>query len=425
MLTAGEEIELLVEKPAAGGRMIARHDGQVVFVAGAIPGERVKARVDRVERQLAFATARDVIEPSPDRREPFVDLLCGGCLYSHITYERQLELKAAVIQDAFARLGRITLPGPAMVTASPEREYRMRSRLHVSGGRTGFYREGSHVLCDARSTHQMIEAGLDAADAAAGILHQAGLRASSIEISENLNADERVLRVETPVPSESDRDVLTAVAGIPGVSGVILASPAGTFERGSSIVADDLTTLTKNRSSTGRLARHASSFFQANRFLLADLVDAVLDAVAESSSVLDLYAGVGLFAVSLAATGRSGVTAVEGDRSSCADLTRNAAQCGTAVRVVSSSVEDYLARTHPAPSTVVVDPPRTGMSRRALDSLVRLSAGRIVYVSCDPPTMARDARRLVESHYQLITLRAFDLFPNTPHVESLAVFERS
>src|SRR5262245_50487888 len=100
MLTAGEEIELLVEKPAAGGRMIARHDGQVVFVAGAIPGERVRARVDRVDRQLAFATARDVMEPSDDRREPFTDLLCGGCLYTHIKYERQLALKAAVVQDA-------------------------------------------------------------------------------------------------------------------------------------------------------------------------------------------------------------------------------------------------------------------------------------------------------------------------------------
>jgi 23S rRNA (uracil1939-C5)-methyltransferase len=424
MLTAGEEIELLVEKPAAGGRMIGRHGGQVVFVTGAIPGERVKARVDRVERQLAFATARDVIEPSPDRREPFVDLLCGGCLYSHITYQRQLELKAAVIEDAFARLGRITVPGPVMVAASLEREYRMRARLHVSGGRTGFYREGSHVLCDARSTHQMIEAGLDAADAAAGMLHQAGIRASSIEISENLNANERVLRIEIPVPSESHREVLTAAAEIPGVSGVILASPEGGFERGSSIVADDLTALTKNRASAGRLARHASSFFQANRFLLADLVDGVLDAVPESGTVLDLYAGVGLFAVSLAATGRRGVTAVEGDRSSSADLTRNAAQFGDAVRVVASSVEDYLTRTRGNPATVIVDPPRTGMSRQALDALVRLGAERLVYVSCDPPTMARDARRLAESNYQLVSMLAFDLFPNTPHVEGLGMFER-
>ena len=424
MLTAGSEIELLVEKPAAGGRMIARHDGQVVFVTGAIPGERVKARVDRVDRQLAFATARDVIEPSEDRREPIADLLCGGCLYSHIKYGRQLELKAAVIQEAFARLGRITLPASVIVRASPEEGYRMRARLHVSDGRAGFYREGSHALCDARTTRQMIEAGLDAADEAARLMHQSSARASSIEITENLTADERILRVEVPVSPTAPRDLVTAIAAIRGVSGVTLASPAGSFETGSPVVSDDMAALTTSRVSTGRLRRGASSFFQANRFLVSDLVDGVMEAVPEAGTVLALYAGVGLFSVALAATGRRGITAVEGDRSSGADLSRNPAQFGDAVRVVSASVEEYLTRKGGKPATVIVDPPRTGMSRAALDTLVHLGAKRIVYVSCDPPTMARDARRMAESNYQLVSMRAFDLFPNTPHVESLGIFER-
>ena len=425
MLTAGVEIELLVEKPAAGGRMIARHDGQVVFVTGAIPGERVKARVDRVDRQLAFATARDVIEPSGDRRQPFADLLCGGCLYSHIRYERQLELKAAVIQDAFARLGRITLPAPIIVRASPEQGYRMRARLHVSGGRAGFYREGSHVLCDARTTRQMVEAGLDAADNAASLLLHASARASSIEITENLTANQRILRVEVPSPLASPRELVTAIAAIHGVSGVTLASPAGSFETGSPVVSDDVAALTRNRASTGRLTRSASSFFQANRFLVADLVDGVLDAIPDAGNVLDLYAGVGLFSVALAGMGRGGITAVEGDRSSGDDLTHNAAQFGDAVRVVSSSVEEFLTRRGGNPATVIVDPPRTGISREAINALVRVAAERIVYVSCDPPTMARDARRLADSKYQLVSIRAFDLFPNTPHVESLGIFECS
>ena len=424
MLTAGQEIELLVEKPAAGGRMIARHGGQVVFVAGAIPGERVTARIDRVERQLAFATAVDVIEPSPDRREPFGDPLCGGCLYSHIAYERQLEVKAAVIQDAFARLGRIVLPAPVTVAASPEHGYRMRARLHVSGNRTGFYREGSHVLCDARSTHQMIEAGLDAADAAIASLHDAGIRTSSLEITENLKADARVLRIEIPGAVPAARDALTALARIPGVTGVTITSPSGTFETGISTVADDLVSLTMNQGTAGRLERHAASFFQANRFLLPDLVRGVLDAVPADGDVLDLYAGVGLFSVALAAGGRRGLTAVEGDRSSGADLTHNAAQFGDTIRVVSSSVEDYLSQVTSSPATVIVDPPRTGLSRKTIESIIRLAPERMVYVSCDPPTMARDARRLLEANYQLISLRAFDLFPNTPHVESLGVFER-
>ena len=425
MLTPGQEIELLVEKPAAGGRMIGRHGGQIVFVTGAIPGERVKATINRVERQLAFATAAAVIESSTDRRAPFSDPLCGGCLYSHITYERQLDIKAAVIQDAFARLGRIVLPAAVTVAASPEHGYRMRARLHVSGHRTGFYREGSHVLCDARLTGQLIEAGLDAVDAAASWLHAAAIRTSSAEISENLKGDERVLRLEVSVPLTASREALTALSKIPGVSGVTIASPGGTFETGATTVADALESLTTRRGITGRLERHAASFFQANRFLLPDLVNGVLDAVPAEGEVLDLYAGVGLFSVSLAATGRRGVTAVEGDRSSGTDLARNAGQFADAVRVVASSVEDHLTRTPAAAATVIVDPPRTGTSKQAIEAIARLAPQRIVYVSCDPPTMARDARRLLESRYQLVSMRAFDLFPNTPHVESLGIFERS
>jgi 23S rRNA (uracil1939-C5)-methyltransferase len=211
---------------------------------------------------------------------------------------------------------------------------------------------------------------------------------------------------------------------MPGVTGVTITSPSGTFETGISTVADDLTSLTMNQGTTGRLERHAASFFQANRFLLPDLVRGVLDAVPADRDVLDLYAGVGLFSVAFAAGGRRGLTAVEGDRSSGADLTHNAAQFGDTIRVVSSSVEDYLSQVSSSPATVIVDPPRTGLSRQTIESIIRLAPERMVYVSCDPPTMARDAKRLLEANYQLTSLRAFDLFPNTPHVESLGVFER-
>src|SRR4051794_3739239 len=109
MLKQGDEIVLAVERPAAGGRMIARHEGQIVLVRGAIPGERVQAIVERVEKRLAFAATRGVLEPSADRRPWDGDVLCGGSMYAHIAYERQLAIKADVIRDAFARLGRHTL----------------------------------------------------------------------------------------------------------------------------------------------------------------------------------------------------------------------------------------------------------------------------------------------------------------------------
>jgi 23S rRNA (uracil1939-C5)-methyltransferase len=150
----GEQVELEIEKPAAGGRMLARHQGQVILVQGAIPGERVRARIGRVERQLAFAETVDVLNASADRRQPQLDPACGGCLYAHIGYERQRGLKGEVVRDAFARLGRIETDAPS-VAPSPEQGYRMRARLHVRGDRVGFYREGTHELCEAAATGQL------------------------------------------------------------------------------------------------------------------------------------------------------------------------------------------------------------------------------------------------------------------------------
>ena len=194
---------------------------------------------------------------------------------------------------------------------------------------------------------------------------------------------------------------------------------------GCADVVDPLSAVTGGRVADGTIRRQAESFFQGNRFLVAPLVTAVIDAVPDSGEILDLYAGVGLFSVPLAALGRLEVTAVEGDRTSGADLRDNARAQAPRLKAQVSGVEDYLASRRAAPATVIVDPPRTGMSKEAVDRLVRLAPPRIVYVSCDPPTLARDARRLLDAGYRLDSLRAFDLFPNTPHVECLAVFDRS
>jgi 23S rRNA (uracil1939-C5)-methyltransferase len=190
-------------------------------------------------------------------------------------------------------------------------------------------------------------------------------------------------------------------------------------------VADPLEKLTHGRAAGGQLRRHAASFFQGNRFLLSDLVSTVLDSVAPHGAVLDLYAGVGVFSVSLAATGRDGITAVEGDRESGADLLRNAAVYRDRIHAVVGRVEEQVRRHRGAPATVIVDPPRTGLSKDALAALAQLGAARTIYVSCDPPTMARDAARLVETGCRVASLQGFDLFPNTAHVETVGVFERS
>ncbi len=376
--------------------MIARHDGQVVLVGGTVPGERVLARVERVDRRLAFATVEAVLEPSPDRRDAFPDPLCGGCVYSHVAYARQLDLKAEIVRDAFFRLGRIPMAAAIPVASSPERSYRMRARFHVSGGRVGFYREGTHTLCDAALTAQVSAEGLEAVGAAVAAAQRDGSRAVSVELSENIPGTERALSIEL----EQGRRV----------------------GAGAASVGDSFDALTAGRlSSSAELRRQPDSFFQTNRYLLPSLVTSVVDAVASEGQVLDLYAGVGLFSLTLAVAGRDQVIAVEGDRASGTDLERNATAFGSAVTVVRESVESYLGRARTRAATVILDPPRTGVSADAMSALVRFAAPRIVYVSCDPATMARDARRLLDSGYRLEALSAFDLFPNTAHVEMIAV----
>ena len=435
-LSEGQEVELTIEKPASGGRMIARHLGQIVLVRGAIPGERVRAWIERAEKRMAYAVTREVVEPSPDRRAdgPGVeDPLCGGALYSHIAYPRQLAIKSDVIRDAFTRLGRYPIDRPIDVAGSPETGYRMRARLHVHRGRAGFYREGTHQLCDAAVTKQLRAESVAAAGRLAASLERdapGGL--VSITIAENLAGDERAAHLELAPGARVADEALDRAAGEAQLAG-ISAQDASSHEPraiGRPVVSDPLPALTSDRAGEGALTRHAASFFQGNRFLLSTLVLAVADAAPDTGEVVDLYAGVGLFSVVLAALGRLEVTAVEGDRASGADLRENARAHSPRLKVHVGSVEAYLAsragkpgRATP-PATLVLDPPRTGLSKEAAESIIRLRPERIVYVSCDPPTLARDARRLLDSGYSLDSLRGFDFFPNTPHVESLATFSR-
>jgi len=426
-LSAGALVELLIEKPAAGGRMIARHEGQVVLVAGAIPGERVRAHVERVEKRLAFASSQEILEASPHRRATGFDPSCGGCVYAHIAYDTQIALKSEVIADAFTRIGRVPLASPVPVAASPERGYRMRARLHVHRGRAGFFREGSHQLCDAAPTGQLEEGTVEAVQETLSALGQSiSGDVMWIEVSENVAADERALHLEVRTAQSVAPAALAAAVAAARLTGCSARSANASFSRaGDPAVSDPLGVLTAGRAASGTLRRHAASFFQGNRFLLPALVGHVMNGVPEEGDVLELYAGVGLFAVSLAAAGRSGILAVEGDRESGADLLRNAAPYPDRIRAVVGLVEDHVRRERPRPRTLIVDPPRTGMSREAMDAIPQLGPQRIVYVSCDPPTMARDARRLLDGGYRIASLGGFDLFPNTPHVEVVGVFDRS
>ena len=426
MLKSGQEIELTVEKAAAGGRMIARYDGQVVLVAATLPGERVRARVERADKRLAFATTVAVLEPSPDRRIGFEDGRCGGCVFSHINYPRQTTLKSEIVRDAFLRFGRIPLADAVPIEGSPEAGYRMRARFHVVRGRAGFYREATHQWCDPEPTGQLRTDSVRIVQAVADGVAAAGAQAVSIELIENLAGTERAVAVATDrIPEAFDPGGSSLHDAAATLRGVVLRDQSGrTASYGAPMVRDDLASLTGGRAADGDLARHPDAFFQANRFLLPPLVTAVLDAVPASGPIVDLYAGVGLFSVALAATGVRGIVAVEGDPGSGADLLQNAARFEGALTTKLTAVEEALPSL-PREATAIVDPPRTGMSPQAIAALLARKPSRVVYVSCDPATMARDARKLLDAGYTLESLRGFDFFPNTPHDESLGVFNRA
>ena len=409
----GERLRLTIERPAAGGRMIARHDGAVVFVSGAIPGEVVEAEVEKIQRGTVWAVARQILEPSADRVAA-PEGACGGSVFAHIAYERQRRIKSAIIEDAFRRIGRIPLESPVEVAASPVDGYRMRARLHVRNSRIGFFREGTHSLCDAAPTRQL------RADTIGVIARlEQSLAASprqvvgDVEVAESIDASQRAIHFE--LLPDADPSGLAPLAQVEGVTGASCAHPGNprTLELfGSPLIADDIRGVT--------LTRHVRSFFQGNRFLIDSFVEHVVSHVVPGPLV-DLYAGVGLFSLTAAAAGAAPVTAVEGDPFATRDLKRNGA--GT-ITVVESPVEKFSKRSGDAVATVIVDPPRTGMSKDALTRAIAIGAPRFIYVSCDVATLARDARVMLDAGYRIGSIRAFDLFPNTAHVETVISFSR-
>lgn len=429
-LELGSVISLDVEKAAAGGRMLARHNGQVVLVWGAIPGERVQARVDRITKGVAFAETIEVLSAANDRREAGADWRCGGNVLAHVCYPRQLELKADIVRDAFTRIGRLPLPREVEVVGSPEDGYRMRARLHTAEQRLGFYREGTHQLCDASLTRQLLPATGDWIDAIQRTLREGRLNGiAALEIGENIVADQRACHLELQAGIETAPFARLADAGgLVGLSAHRADRPAADCLAGTPVVSDVLRVLEDEPASVVRLRRSVRAFFQSNRYLLEGLVQHVVGLVGEGP-VVDLYAGVGLFGLSLATAGRADVTLVEGDSISGRDLADNAEAFRTGVSVERRSVEAFLLLGERLPSasaaTFIIDPPRTGASKEATQGIIDRRPRRIIYISCDVATLARDARQFVSAGYELERATIFDMFPNTAHVETVVSFIRS
>ena len=249
------------------------------------------ARVERVSSAVVFGETVEVQVPSADRRASSTDLQCGGAVLAHIAYQRQLQLKVEIVQDAFARIARVPLTVAPAIVSSPERGYRMRARLHCRKGRLGFFREGTHDLCDAAATGQLSDDAVAWVARAEQELATSWHGLQSIELAENIAGDQRASHLELHA-GVNPHTYTSLSRGLRGLSARRSDGPEVTVLAGEPSVSDTFAAGEGSQSLT--LTRNVKSFFQANRFLVQPLAHHVSRLVPEGQ-VVDLYAGVGLF----------------------------------------------------------------------------------------------------------------------------------
>jgi 23S rRNA (uracil1939-C5)-methyltransferase len=428
-LRPGQLVEAVIEKGVYRGRGLGRVDGRVVFVPRAHPGDRVRARVTEVHAGWAEGALVEVLAPAPDRRAspcPYVPR-CGGCSSQDLGYEAQLRVKEAVLRESLRRAG-APWEGPVAVHASPESGWRMRASLHFAAGENGLelglQQEGTRLVVDVRACLQLSPRMNGVARARRDALAESpplGPRLRGLDLLESPDGDTLVASLETDLAPREASALAALAARVPGLDGFgVAAGPRLEWLHGTPFIEARVLGVV--------LRARARSFFQANRFLLEPLARTVVDLVpAGDGRVVDLYAGVGLFALPLAARGEREVLAVEWASSAAEDARWAARRAGLdAVRVVASDVARALAEAGPGTGErVVMDPPRTGAGPQVVALVADRAPATIVYVSCDPPTLGRDLAALATRGYRPDVVHLFDLFPDTFHMETVVRLRRS
>jgi 23S rRNA (uracil1939-C5)-methyltransferase len=381
-----------IEKWVYGGDALARlPDGRVVLAPFVLPGER--ARID--VKEAVHADLIEVLTPAAERVTPPCPHFgrCGGCQYQHAPYEFQLERKVEILREQLRRVGKIAYQGTIEVVSGPPFGYRNRAQFHIAGERIGYMAARSHELVALPGDCPIASPRLNRALAAIRE-RLSDPRFPRFVRSIELFTNETEVQVNV---LETDRPVARWF-----------------YEWCESSVAIEYGT------GSGTFRVSPRSFFQVNRFLVDQLVERALEGSA-GESALDLYSGVGLFAVPLARRFKT-VTAVEAGSSAVRDLVVNAERSGVEVRVEPSRVEDYLTKLTATPDFVLADPPRAGLGKSVAGHLMRLAPARLTIVSCDPATLARDIVAL--AGYEIERLILIDLFPQTYHLETVARLQK-
>jgi len=441
---------LTIEKLIYGGDGMAHLPadasgrGKAVFVPFVLPGEKVEASVTEQKPGFARARVENLEETSPHRVEPRCPYFqqCGGCHYQHIDYQQQVEIKKEILGETLRRTAKLELPVEIQTHRSPPWNYRNRSRLQVETNpefKIGYFKMRSHEvlpieMCPISSP--LINRGIE-------LVWQSGragkVPAGTREVEFFVNADESRMLIEISCSEEARRAAVRAwaedlCAAIPEIAGcVALRQNSAAARKAEKLVGVGSDHISYQ---TAKFAYRVSAgaFFQVNRYLTDELVE-IVTAGQSGEWALDLYAGAGLFSAALARH-IDRVVSVESSQTCSADLRHNLPSNGEAVQ---ATTEQYLARAEtqgreekgavrphaiPRPELAVVDPPRNGLGERVARMLASLGALRVVYVSCDPATLARDLVVLLGSGYRIEQVHLVDLFPHTYHLESVVDLAR-
>jgi 23S rRNA (uracil1939-C5)-methyltransferase len=434
-------LPLTIEKLVYGGEGLARLAADskgrrmAVFVPFTLPGEQVEAALGQVKGGMARAELVRVLEPSPQRESPRCPYFgtCGGCHLQHGSYDLQLEAKRSILRETLER-ARLDIPVEIATLSAEPWHYRNRIRLHVRtspGWQMGYLERRSHrflavEMCPIASPLLERAIGLLATPDIAA-LAPPGL--SELEMFCNHDSSQMTFTAYT---SKAEGDFTSGFGEWIDACQRALPELRGAIALGERSAGGEPETLARigEHWLTYRVGAHdyrvsAGSFFQVNLPLLPALAERVVQAAnaMEGSKVLDLYAGVGLFSLPLAASGAK-VTAAEVSKSSATDLATNLLPFGNA-KTVQATTESFLARVTQPYDAIVVDPPRAGLGIEVTRQLVRIAAPRLVYLSCDPTTLARDLQILLAGGYAVDSFTLVDLFPQTFHLETCVVLRHN
>lgn len=404
------EIVVLTAMTFGGDALGRLSDGRPVFVPFGITGERV--RVEILEEKKNFSRSRilDILETSPDRISPRCRHfgICGGCHYQCLDYPHQLEVKQQIVRDQFTRIGKFDeLPFSPIVPSPDQWNYRNTVQFHLSkNGKIGYQQAGSNQVVEISECHLPLPA-LNDAWPALEIEPSSGVERISLRegIGEDLLL---ILEGKGDKVPEFEVDFPLSAVFMGGGNELQLSG--------------DPYLLMKVKDRDFMVS--AGSFFQVNLPQTEKMIDLVLENLVPEAGdvVLDGYCGVGLFSVFIAPKVKQ-VIGVEISDSACSDYAQNL-DVFENVELYVGPAEQILPGLKVKANKVVVDPPRAGIERPALKAILGMAPEKIVYVSCDPSTLARDARLLVDAGYTIKGITPLDLFPQTYHIENIAVFQR-